>query len=46
MRKNFTLSMDRELVSEAKKVAGRMPFSRFVEDLLEKEIQQNKRKAS
>lgn len=37
-RKNYTMSLDVVTVEKAKQLAGMVPFSRFVEHLLAKEI--------
>jgi hypothetical protein len=37
-RRNVTLSLDPEIVERGKSIAGLIPFSRFVESLLLREI--------
>jgi hypothetical protein len=41
-RKHFTLSLNEEIVRQAKKISGLVPFSRFVEALLIREIKRGK----
>jgi hypothetical protein len=43
MHKNFTISLDEETVRRAKAIAGLIPFSRYVESLLLKEIEHKRR---
>lgn len=38
MKKKFALSLDAQVVERTKELAGLVPFSRYVEDLLRKEI--------
>jgi len=44
MRKNVTLSMDEEIHKRGKRVAGLIPFSRWVEHLIMKEIYNDEEK--
>lgn len=37
-RKTYTISLDSETVKKAKQLAGMIPFSRYVEYVLAKEI--------
>lgn len=37
-KKNYTMSLDSEIVERAKQLAGMIPFSRYVEHVLAKEI--------
>ena len=39
------LTLDREVVSKTRELAGLVPFSRFVEDLLRKEIGRQSRES-
>ena len=39
MKKNFTFSLDPEVVKKARVHAGLVPLSRFVEHLLRREVQ-------
>ena len=44
MRRNYTLSMDTEIVRRAREISAPIPFSRFAEHLLKVEIERHDQK--
>lgn len=42
MRKHVTLSLEEDVIDESREIAGLIPFSRFVNDLLRKEVRRRK----